>query len=384
MTTLSLHESMGLSIHYGPALAPSEPVGGTGRLTDAITSYDHEIAAEGGFLSARIGMNLPLLEAEDWFSRGLGRHVQVYNPGMVLVWEGFVNSLSMGAGSLSATRGPLMSIANRIGVNYTRITDTATAPPTTGTQATTPLADDADAQALYGIIEKVVSGGTLLPATALQLRDTYLAENALPRTSEELTLSAGQAASVTLECLGYYAWFKAFIYQVLVGGTVQLSDKLENIITADPNGIFSADYSSITFNGFLVSQYEDDDRFAWDIITDEISIGDAADDRYTFGIYDDRRAVYEAIPMAAAYQHRIADESQRVETATGAEVKPWNVRPAHWIFLPDFLVGRTQPVTLREDPRYLFIESVKYTAPNGLTLTGGDADRLPQLIAKLR
>jgi len=59
------------------------------------------------------------------------------------------------------------------------------------------------------------------------------------------------------------------------------------------------------------------------------------------------------------------------------------VLPAHWIFFPDFLVGRTQPTTdLRTDKRYMFIESVRYSAPDTIQMTGSKVGRLAQLLAK--
>jgi hypothetical protein len=38
---------------------------------------------------------------------------------------------------------------------------------------------------------------------------------------------------------------------------------------------------------------------------------------------------------------------------------------------------------MRDDPRFVFIESVRYTAPNGLQLSGQKVSRLPQMLARL-
>jgi hypothetical protein len=115
-----------------------------------------------------------------------------------------------------------------------------------------------------------------------------------------------------------------------------------------------------------------------------IALGDVNDDRWTFGIYNDQKAHYGVIPSTPFYQHRIASESQRIETYAGnARVFPWDVRPAQWVFLPDFLVGRVQPTELRLDPRYVFIESVRYTAPWGIELTGSKVDSISQVMAQL-
>ncbi len=54
-----------------------------------------------------------------------------------------------------------------------------------------------------------------------------------------------------------------------------------------------------------------------------------------------------------------------------------------YLFFSDLLTGRTLPTELRTDPRYMFIETVQYRAPNQLQLMGGKTDRLPQMLARL-
>ena len=296
-------------------------------------------------------------------------------------------------GTLSATRGPLMAVANRASVVYTPILDATTLPPIKGTQTTTVVADDADSQDLYGIIEKVLSGGELLDDgttdEAVQLRDTYLEEMRRPETGEQLSLDAGAAASVTLDLLGYIHRLQGWIVQDLNPAVVQISDntgagKLQLVLALDPNGMFSADYSWMEDNAFLTYQFEDGDRTAWDVIQELVAVGeDTTNDRTTFGIYADLRARYAAIPATVEYQHRIADRSMQVETyGLGAEVRPWNVLPARWLFLSDFLAGRSPPTDWKTDPRYMFIESVSYTAPYGLRLQGSRVGTLAQILAK--
>jgi len=159
--------------------------------------------------------------------------------------------------------------------------------------------------------------------------------------------------------------------------------KMQLTITADPNGLFSTDYSQMTTNPFLASQYEDDNRTAWDVIQKLVAIGDINDNRYTFGIYNGLRAIYAAMPTTATYQHRIAGREVEVETyGTESTIKPWDVLPARWSFLVDFSVGRTQPADQRLDPRFLFIESVRYTAPEGLQISGNKVSKIPQILAK--
>jgi hypothetical protein len=132
-----------------------------------------------------------------------------------------------------------------------------------------------------------------------------------------------------------------------------------------------------------VKQYLNDNAAAWSLIQGLVARGDSSDNRYIFGIYNGRVPTYEAIPTDFEYQQRLSDPAQRVETPQGIEVKPWDVTAGKWLFVPDFLIGQVQPTDLRLDPRMIFIESLTYTMPWGLSIQGGKTDKLSQKLAKL-
>ena len=405
--TQSYHESVGLAMMaYQPTIGSYAPRGVLvdDRLGEKYTGYSHITQADGGWWSASLSLDGNLVDMEDWLERGLGRHIEVYSPALVQVWGGFVNKVTLSAGALTASRGPLMDIANRVSVSYTPITDATTNPPTTGDATVTTIAENAASQARYGIVEKVLSAGQLLHWTDTgppvvnhfldeQYRDTYLAENAWPKTSEDLGIGSTSEPRVELELLGYIHWLQTYIVDMVNIGDYDAiyishtdpidSGKLQLVLGADPNSLFSTDYSRMTFNGILTSSYEDGSRDAWTIIKELIGMGDANNNRMLFGVYGDQRVYYEAIPTAAAYQHRIADRDMVVEPfGGGPEIRPWDVQPGEWLFLPDFLTGRSQPSDIRRDPRYLFIESVTFTAPYQVQIRGGALDTLAQLMAK--
>ena len=72
-----------------------------------------------------------------------------------------------------------------------------------------------------------------------------------------------------------------------------------------------------------------------------------------------------------------------IYTPFGEIVRPWDVLPARWAHIPDFMIGRISDTAMRDDPRYMFIESLTYTAPYGLTLTGAKISKLPQVLGQL-
>lgn len=345
-------------------------------------TYSHTISALGGYDSALIKIVDQQVNLEDWLANGLMRHIEVYNPSLVKIWEGFVNQIDIVLGGLSVTRGPLLQVSNNVALTYSTV-DTTVSPPAIGMRATTAFSADASSQALYGVLESVLSAGGVSATEATTVRDVFLNENKNPQTSQRLNVGGG-GITLSLQCLGYSHLFKKYVYnQTASTGTVNLSDALAAIIAADPNSIFSTSTSKITANTLQVKQYLNDNAAAWPLIQGLVARGDSSDNRYIFGIYNGRVPEYGAIPTDFEYQQRLSDPAQRIETPQGIEVRPWDIRAGKWLFVPDFLIGQVQQSDLRLDPRMIFIESLTYTMPWGLQIQGGKTDKLSQKLAKL-
>lgn len=379
----SLFDQIGLKLNYFPPLV--KPGGKLGSFTHEITSYDQEINSVGGYLNANIGLITSLKRAEDWYTNGLGRQIKVYTRSG-RIFEGFANTVQINAGAITETRGPLMDIGNRVSSSYTPM-DFSVYPPVSGTETVTTIAEDVNSQAYFGIIEKVVAAGQCLQSVAEQVRDVFLQDYSWPETSGPLSIAPGSAQNpaVTLSILGNIHWLSAYIFEDLTTGLIYISDKIKNVITADPNGYLSTNFDHIDDNLFLVEQMDITQRFGFDIITDLLTLGNDTDDsRRLFGVYDDLTAFYSAIPSTVAYRHRLSDPAQRITGTGNITILPWNVRPGKWLLVPDFLPGFIPPTSnTRSDPRLKLLESVKYTAPWSLDLSGGKTDRLSQMLAKI-
>lgn len=379
---MSKFSGIGLSIGIFEPLLRGR--GYIGELREQINTYTHVIAALGGYLTATIDLAGSINELEEWLSLGLGRHVEVYNEAHQVIFEGFANAIQYNAGGVTITRGPLTEVANRVTVEYTPYDPNA---KSRGAKTLTPAANDARSQALYGIWPAVVNGGEITPDEALQLRDTYLAEERYPRTSQTLDVMGVGQPKLTLTVTGYGAWSEHYTYANAAGtGTVNLSAKLIAILAASPNPIYSTDTSQITANTLQVPAATDtsSNEDGWAAIRELVALGDVNDTRYTFGWYAGRRAVYAPVPAAVEYLYRLSGKSGEIETMTGGRILPWNALPGRWLFCADLLVGRSQTgLAIRDDPRNMFIESLTYTAPAGLAFTGGPVATLAQKIARL-
>jgi hypothetical protein len=386
MTTPSIFESAGINIQI------EEPLWFTQRhanweYANAIDSYSHVNSAEAGYESCQFTIKIPLQEADDWLERGLARHVEVYNASASLIWEGFVNRVLFSGGTLSASRGPLFDIANRLSVVYTPIIDTTVDPPVTGSATETTIAEDTDSQARYGIIEKVISGGTRLDDgttdEAEEIRDLALAEMAWPYTDEEINLQGQNVPTLTLECIGYKNWLKVYVYNFFTATTVTLDTKIKDVLDADPNSIFSTNQSFIEANAQLTNRLEDKNRLADTIISDITAMGDATDNRWIFQVLGGRLCYYRAIPTTIEYLHALTSPSSTLTLADGTAVDPWDMPAGVWVEITDFMAGQSTQTPIRKDPRNEFAERVTYTAPYGLTVSGARISTLTQRLKQL-
>jgi hypothetical protein len=379
---MSWAEDIGLSVHaYTPLVRGG---GWLSQYANILETYTHTIAANGGYMSATINMKMDEPSLDEWVYDGLARHIEAYNQAQQVVFEGFVNQLTATIGTLRVTRGPLLNIANRAWARYTPL-DTTANPPAKADETVTTAVQDATSQASYGIIELCLSAGEATEVDAEQTRDTHLEEHKDPETTHDIGEPADP--SLQLEIVGYYEWLKAIYYQdVAASGTVTIGQKLQDVLTA-ARAVnawqVSADYTDMDANAVLSPNYENDDKTCKQVADELTAVGDAADNRYTFGLYASRKPYYKVMPTTCVYQHRVKDNGPRIFNMVGNEIRPWDVLPARWVFLSDFLPGLGSVAELRKDIRYAFIEQVTYTAPYGIQLTGNKVDTSKQLVARL-
>jgi hypothetical protein len=355
-----------------------------------LDSYGHTINAVGGFWSANLGISVLQSVAEDWYESGLGRQIHVKNQFNRTVWRGFVNSITVTAGSQTVSRGPLLDIANRASCIYTPRFFNPGAPPVDGTTQPTPLADDTVSQAQYGIIEKSTAGGTCPDDIAIKIRDVYIEQNKLPKATGDFSISGeGQTLGLSLELLGNVHWLTVYPFNNLVEGIITPYDKLLQVLNANTTinpGTISTDYFYIEDNVYPpVDQLEDKDRYALDIIQEILTFGNDVNDlRRLFGVYEDNLVHYNTMPTTIGYEYKLSWQKQRViDYNSRAFVYPWDIRPGKWIFVSDWLIGREKAVPIYEDKRCKFVESVSFSAPYTVGLQGSPYDTLAQMLAKI-
>jgi len=400
--TSGAFQQTGLSVHVHRPLSFSV-AGFIREVTDQVATYAHVIGVDGGFVSCDISLVSPLFDFDDWIESGLGRHIVVYGPDGIVVWEGFVDQIEFVMGNHTMTTGPLMEMANRVSVEYTPYIDITVDPATTGEATVTVIVEDTDSQAKYGIIEKMFSSGTLIDDSTVgggganeaeQIRDAYLADLKDPQINHEHSPGgSSDELSIKLSCRGYFAWLENYIYDNPFSATITIPAKIIAILAADPNGIISGDTSHISDEAeflLLTPDGEDGLRSAKEVIDEMVEQGTANDDRTFFGVYEGRTAYFQKTPTSVEYKFIMSDNRQVVEYMGGAfegeVIPPYALRPGKWLFYADFLPGRqlaTAAEGFRTDKRVQFIEEVTFTAPYSFELRGVRQSKLPQLLKKV-
>ena len=90
-------------------------------------------------------------------------------------------------GTLTAVRGPLLDVDNKVAVAYSTV-DTSVSPPVVGMRDTTAFESDTDSQDQYAIQEYILSVGGSSETNAEQLRDVHLNDNKDPPRSENIRI----------------------------------------------------------------------------------------------------------------------------------------------------------------------------------------------------
>lgn len=371
----------GLSIISRPALWREG--GQAWHLTEQLRSYSHTIEALGGYWSCQFTIRGGRHLIDDWLQDGLGRHVEVFDDTLTKIWEGFVDRIVANYGPLSVTRGPLTDTANRVWLCYSSVEYDEDDQPVVGSRSRTDDADDTDSQTLWGILPRALSSGGVEATDAEAIRDAYLENHKMPDTSKEWRSDSKAETSVTVDCLGYVHWLN-WHYNDATTGTDNADVKIAAVLADSPNVAWLAyDDEHIDSNALQVPMWEDEDNTAWAVVKDAVARGGTSQERWLFGIYNDLEAWYHAAPTTVLYQQRLSQPRSRIEFVSGDEVYPWKVRPGQWIMFPDFLIGQAAEFELRDDPRAMFIERVRFREPWTLELSGSTADTTEALIAQL-
>lgn len=373
-------------------LTPSYSPRGGGKfdwqLGTNMTNMSLEWLADGGCWAGEIELPMRPTDVMRWINDGLGLHIEVWNRNAQIIWDGYVDTMSFVLGNVDIQFGPLSDVANQVGVTYAPLLDATTPTPLYGVTTETTLGINSTSQTKYGVWERwfQANPGQTSHDHANANRDRYLADLAFPKPSHAIDFLTSNHTVLKLGLLGYVHRLKSYVYENSATSTTTASAKLAAVLDADPNGIFSSSNARLESNAFLVTANEVQNRSAETIISEIVSLGaDTTDDRFTFGVYPGRYVKYAQVPSIddPIYQRAIYKLSASVERyGLGYEIDPWDILPAQWLYQPDIVLGKLPPRDKTTDIRYMFIESVKFSTPYGVSVNGEPQSTLAQMQAK--
>lgn len=379
----STFKQTGLNITYSYPLLSVGNGMYIGSLSDQVESYSHETRSVGGYYSASMSFKTNDVVSQDWIMNGVGRHIEVFNPGQQIVWEGLVDKVTMNIGNFSISVGPLITkeVANRVKIKYS-VVDYSISPPATGVTITSAVANNTASQNRFGIIERVLSGNELTETLAQSIRDSWLTEHAFPPIVVSSTLLGNSEPTLTIDCLGYWNYLSTWTYTNATAGSQTIREKIIAVLEDSPNALFSENYSRISNNETDVAE-QDSGKTPDTILTELTSLGDSASNRYTIGMYAGRQLVYEPIPTQVGYVQHVG---AGISTLDGRRVNSWDIVPGKWVYYTGFLRPRSIPTSLAglaSDPGSGLIETVSFTAPGDVSITSARFSKLDQLFARM-
>ncbi|MCA9932200.1 MAG: hypothetical protein KC419_27135, partial [Anaerolineales bacterium] len=346
-------------------------------------SYSQVNKDIGGYWSATLETEIDRRELDFWLNHALMSHLEVYAPTLDQIGEFFVNKITLSIGRLQITLGPVLDVVNKLAVAYAEMILDENGEPIIGENKYTDWQQDSASQTRYGIIEAIHNGGQLIDVLATQQAQINLAELKDPKHEESET--GGTAVPhVSFDLMGYVHLLKLFTYQNNTEyDTENLSTKLTNAISADPNGIFPGTFPNVATNTTQVSKNESAARPAWTIIKELIELGDDSLNQYVFTVGNGRQITYAQIPTDIAY----VTEHDRTDYRTPQNqiVQPWNVLPGRWLQYTDLLIGEPDPSTLTErarSPKFPFLKSTTFTLPDQIAYQSGEALTPSDILAR--
>lgn len=378
----SAFSSQEFSISYYEPL----PRGGSwlGELDVNVQDWRHNISAFGGFDAASFSLSESQVATDDWIRNGLFRPIVVYDNYLDPVWEGFVDSITINQAGLSITLGPVTAIANRVKAIYSGV-DTSVYPPQIGVRKQTPTINNTVSQSEWGIWWEILGLAGVTDANADLLVDMYLTEHGHPEISSNFSFGA-EEISLTISCVGWHRSLSYPFNHTAASGTITISDRVKQVLAANPNNWISTNVSEIASNSVPIPLYESDDQLAIEHLRGLSAMGDISNNRHLFGIYQNRQAFYGPASNEIDYVIKLSDPRRNILDIGGSVVSPWRIRPGKWIFFSDARTGLGIPSSdFHRDLRMLRIEAVQFDmrTPYAVQFTGGISSKYEQRSARL-
>lgn len=316
---------------------------------NGLISYSHEIMMVGGCQTAELSFGATQVEAQKWVSYGIGKHIEVYSIRGNVVWDGLINQISFAIGKREIVIGPLLDISNRIKVGWTYPNYGIKWDELAGTYAELDWKANEFSQSTFGVLDEFVSGGQGEPEQMEALQNNLLAKKADAKISETLgTGDSNTGVIITISCIGYSRLFEKQVYNREWEpdlDVIDLSEKIDLIINDNKFFVWNrAIVKQLQKVGINVVQEEEDNRTAWEIISDHVAKGGIGDD-VVCGMFPGMVFLLNLEDERIRYK-RVSGSDKIVDAANPDIVIPQSeISPGGFMQLTDFINAISYRVT---------------------------------------
>lgn len=340
---------------------------------NTIVSYGHVITNGIGFDSASLEAPANPDQA-NYYLGMIGKRLTITSR-LGLIWSGFINQIGIGNGIYYATIGPLVNMANKITVGYTDYDN--------GEKSFTSPISDLGSIDRYGTFYKVINGGKIPSSLAADNAAIALEERRFPEVTD--TFQQDQSATVKIDALGFGHMLKEYPYNNASSGTAYSHAIVQAVLEAQPDSVFSTDYSRfMTTTTLSFETLQEDYKTADTVIQDAIEIGNDNNLPISFGIYEREKAWFVAPHehVAELGYHHIPGENF-VRDMAGRIIWPEFIRPGRTLAYSGILKRFGGREGFLGDGSTV-IQGVTFSAPDQFTINGSTLQTLPQKLAKQR
>ncbi len=263
-----------------------------------------------------------------------------------VAWEGLVWEVSATLPGATITKS-LGDMANRVYVEY--------ADELTNANTVSSASEDTDLQAIYGIKEVYIPGGTRSGTNAGEYAGRYLESHKYPPAIREITGRPMGLGEITLDCKGYYQTLSFQYYTSSTTGTQDSATTIGNINTSKGQFIASADLDA---TGRTAPRHFEQRQTAWEQMLSLVGLGTANDLKYFLGVKSGRVLTGWEEPITLRYVKYPARPGGWFDAVGGFPLEYWQVEPGQWVSvaLPP---GDSDPVSYL-NPRAMLIGSCVY------------------------
>jgi hypothetical protein len=313
--------------------------------------------------------------ADDFLNNGLGRQVEIFNERGVRDWIGYINSVDYQQAGIEVMSS-LDDMANQLWVRH----DAGAGVVRGGTYS------DSLSQARYGTKVRVLIAGQAPTASANLYAQKDLKWIAWPVASVRAInpeAKKSQQPSLTVKCFGYWHTLGWRVHnQTAVGGTANASTVVDDALDV-------AEFmrtQTIETNTFSVNRTYDSDRYAMEVLTSLVEVGNAASDRMVAGITGERNFYYRSAASVMGpvkYMVGMFDPRGRIYDSSGTVIAPNELRPDNWIKVEGMQLPRGVVYDNHiEDPSTTYIVGMIYEGDSNIASVKTDRNQFAEALLR--